>query len=574
MILPDKWGQGAVFSYSAAKGKRSSTSLDAKLCGDRLALEFLTHNPCTLSIYCEDAKDITFDAVMTDYIKAIFKCKNADYSLELAFFSENTVLIKSNYAVVLSVVFAKSASVKKSGKTIIYSSDEETFALSEKKKNGTVTYSFSYGVNAQTQAEDALNSDFDTEADKKISSYETYTEFRIPNDSIEKLYYRCASILFACINSPEGLIKSRYISPSPVGTKSVHSFYSAICTLGLRHISPAIAKETLETILASQAGDGMIPAQIYTNEKSSDIAPPVLAWCLWELYQVNNDKEMLSSAYSSLKKYIHYITETRDINKNQLFEWQISDDCEQSGIESTMDNSPRFDDGTILDSVDFSSYVANEAYHMSLIAEEIDRHGESLYWNVMFERIKTATNELLFDEDDKIYYDRAVVSNMLKKVKTSASFLPIFAGICENRHAMALLKHLNSNDRFNRKYGVPSVSADSEEYSCDMWRGPVHIYMNYFISKGLDKYQMNDKSNEIKAKSFDAVMNEFENSGVVYEYYSADGNKTCKNLSKKGSGISGFIMSPESVNMCDYAPTAAMIIDMLLSRSKKIPLKI
>ncbi len=574
MILPDKWGKGALFTYSAAKGRRSLSGFDARLCGDRLGLSFMTNNPCILSVYCEDATDVTFDVVMTDYIRANLLCADSTYTLEMAFVSENTVLVKSDYAVIVSPTFAKAVSAKKNGKTTVFISDDETFAISEKKKNGTVTYAFSYGKKASDFALQALEADFDKEADKKISSYEAYTEFRIPGDEIEKLYYRCASVLFAGINSPEGLIKSRYISPSRGKGNCVHSFYSAICTLGLRHIAPDIAKETLTSILSSQAGDGMIPSHTYTNEKSNDIAPPVLAWCFWELYQINGDRDMLSEAYASLKKYIHYITETRDINKNQLFEWQICDGADRAGSESTMDNSPRFDDGTILDSVDFTSYVANEAYHMSLIAEEIDRHGESLYWNVMFERIKASVNELLFDDDDKIYYDRAVVSNMFKKVKTSASFLPLFAGLCENRHAMSLLKLLNTEKQFNCKYGVPSVSADSDEYSEDMWRGPVHIYMNYFISKGLDKYQMHDKANEIKAKSLDAVMSEFENSGVIYEYYSPDASKVAGKLSKKGKGISGFLMSADDVNICDYAPTAAMIIDMLLSRSKKIPSKI
>ena len=208
---------------------------------------------------------------------------------------------------------------------------------------------------------------------------------------------------------------------------------------------------------------------------------------------------------------------------------------------------------------------------MSLIADQIDKHGEALYWDVVFERIKNAVNELLFDEDDKIYYDRAVVSNMLKKVKSSASFLPLFAGVCENRNAMALLKFLNTPERFNRKFGVPSLCADEDEYGSDFWRGPVHIHHSYLIAKGLEKYEMHDKANELKAKSLDAVMKEYENCAVLYEYYCPDGDHSAASLPKKDYAASSFMLAQNHVNTRDFAPTAAIIVDMLLTKSKKSP---
>ncbi|MBQ4526494.1 MAG: hypothetical protein II998_00315 [Clostridia bacterium] len=574
MILPDKWGQGALFSYSGAYGvKRNSSSLEGRLCADEFAIKFMTDNKCTLRIYSADIDDIKFETVMTDYIKAGLVIGEGKYDVTIVFADENTVVICSDYAIEVIPVFETAVTTKKTKKAVQYHSGNETFTLASRSANGKIAYAFSYGKNSADVTESVLDSGADSIIADKNSQLEALPEFRIPNEQIEKLYYRCCSILLACVNSPDGIIKSRYITPGKGEMNAMYSFWSAVCTLGLRHIAPDAAKETLESILASIAGDGMISARITPSDKDNNINPPVLAWCFWELYQVNNDKNMLVNAYSALKKYIHYIMESRDINKNQIFEWQIGIGEDSFGAESTMDNSPRFDDGIILDSVDLSSYIANEAASMSLIAEEIDKHGEALYWNVTFERIKASVNELLFDEDDKIYYDRAVVSGMFKKTKSSTAFLPLFAGVCENRHAMALLKLLNSPDRFNRKYGVPSISADSDEYCADMWRGPMHIYMNYFVSKGLEKYAMHDKANELKAKSLDAVLKEYVNSGAVYEYYSADGDCSPAIMPKKGMSTSSFMFASDSVNIRDFAPTAAVIIDMLLSRSKKMPSK-
>ena len=569
MILPNKWGQGALFASSDYSGQ--APRFDARLCGDRFAFAFDTQAKCTLSVHADECTRISFDAVMTDYIKAKLQINDQSFGVTAIFASANTVLISSDYAIEVKAEFERSASSKKGKKCTVYSWENEEYALASKKENGRITYAFCYGKDAGDIAIAALEVPFEAYQAQRLSFYESLPEFKIPNEQIEKLYYRCASVLFACSHPGEGLIKSPYIAPAKGSMNGAYSFWSAICTLGMRHLAPDLAKSTLEAILNAQSGDGMIPSQVSATAKSCDINPPVLAWCMWELYQINKDADMLSRAYAPLKKYIHYIMETRDINKNHLFEWQTDELPELFGKESTMDNSPRFDDGIILDSVDLSAFVANEAHYMSLIADQIDKHGEALYWDVVFERIKNAVNELLFDEDDKIYYDRAVVSNMLKKVKSSASFLPLFAGVCENRGAMALLKFLNTPERFNRKFGVPSLCADEEEYGSDFWRGPVHIHHSYLIAKGLEKYEMHDKANELKAKSLDAVMKEYENCAVLYEYYCPDGDHSAASLPKKDYAASSFMLAQNHVNTRDFAPTAAIIVDMLLTKSKKSP---
>ena len=572
MKLPDKWGQGALFAYSGFDGKSPfSNRFSARLCADKFGLVFSTETDCTLSIGINDCSDINFYTVMSDYIKAGIKNGEIEHEVRIVFVSENTVVIDSNCEINVDVIFSGDVSVKKEKSAVCYTSGKEKFALASRKTEACSFYAFSYGKNAPALAERALEINIFDEEDKKIAAYSAADNLRIPNADIEKLYYKCISVLRACFNTSDGLIKYDCISPAKGNMNAMYSFWSALCVLGLRHFAPEAAKNTMEGILSSAAADGMISAKTSASGKDLDISPPILAWCMWELYTVNKDVGMLSAAYSKLKKYLHYITETRDINKNQLFEWQISDDMSSFGKESTMDNSPRFDDGIILDCVDLTSYIANEAHYMSLIAEETGKHGEALYWNIVFERIKTAVNSVLFDEDDKIYYDRAVVSGMLKKTKSSAAFLPLFAGICENRHAMSLLRLLNNEDKFNLSGGIPSVSRDSEDYSHDMWRGPVHAYINYFIAKGLDKYEMHDKANDIKSKILETVMSEYCNDGVLYEYYSADPKVAAHTLPKKGKSAAPFIRGEEKVNIPDFAPTAAMIIDMLLSKSKKMP---
>lgn len=573
MILPDIWGPGAILSYAGLSGRKLCKGfIDARLCADSFAFRINSKSKCTLRIIPKEVTDIRFVTVMSDYIKATVKNDHGESELTIIFIDMNTIVIHSESEADINIDFENEVTIKKTKKCILYTFEGETFAIARKKTDKEMLAVLTTGDNASQKAEEILKKNIADFESEKLSLYASLPELKIPNENIEKLYYKCVSVLSSALFSSEGLIKSDYIAVENDNLKALRPFYSSICTLGLRHILPQKAKDTLESILASIAADGMISSEITTTSKSSILCPPTLAWCFWELYTVNGDRAMLENAYNNLKNYLHYIIETRDINKNHLYEWQIGETEGNLGKESSMDNSPRFDDGVILDCVDFSAFTANEAKYMSKIANRIDKHGEALYWDVVFERIKNAVNEVLFDEDDKIYYDKAVVSNMFKKIKTSASFLPLFANICENRHAMALLKFLNNEDKFNLRYGIPSVSKDSEDYCDDMFRGPMHIITNYLIAKGLESYEMHDKANEIKAKSLEAVMQEFQSDGVLYEFYSADGTKRAGILRKKAFSTN-FFMNQSIKNQRDFAPTAAIIIDMLLSKSKKLPVK-
>ena len=108
MILSDKWGQGALFSYSKTFGEKSDQSFYARLCGDRFALIFETKNKCTLSINADGLLDVSFNTVMTDYIEARLKLADDSFEVKVLFASPDTVLISSDYAISVKAEFEKS----------------------------------------------------------------------------------------------------------------------------------------------------------------------------------------------------------------------------------------------------------------------------------------------------------------------------------------------------------------------------------------------------------------------------------------------------------------------------------
>ncbi len=53
----------------------------------------------------------------------------------------------------------------------------------------------------------------------------------------------------------------------------------------------------------------------------SSTSAPFFSWINWEVYNVSKDKQFLSDAYNSGVKYVNWLIENRDLDKDGTFEW-------------------------------------------------------------------------------------------------------------------------------------------------------------------------------------------------------------------------------------------------------------
>ena len=565
MLFPDKWGQGALVSFSGANGIcNRNKAMYGRLLGDRFGICFL--NKAVFSVDMTGIDHIKPACVLSDIITADIYSGQDIYKCCITMASQNVMLFYSSMYVSAHLTVDGEIAYTKDDNLELYEGEDFCFAFACEKQMGT-KYALCYADNKKDATEGALKAlklNVNAETNKKIDYYQVLPQPVNVIDDIQKLYYKCISTVKASVAdndfSPE---RPGVLLPCADKLNTINVFKSVISAVALKNIFPVYAKSTLVTIWEMILSTGALPFDESCREDL--IAPPLLAWGFLEVF--GDDKNALEAVYDKLRDCVKFVIDKRDINNNNVFEWKTDSFYADFITECNMVNSPRFVDGVLMDSVDLSCYVANEARCLSRIAKIIDKRSESAYWDVMYSRIKKAVNIALFDVVDGFYYDSTIVSSNYKKVKTVAGFIPLFAGVCTSDIASVLVDKLSSPAEFNTRVCIPSVSKrDIKEQ--DMYKGPMWVEYNYLIAKGLKEYGFNDKANEIIKKTVLTIKNEFERHGVVYECYSTDAGVLTENMPRFGheskfSG-SGAIGSPVK----DYMPAAAICAEYILNLYK------
>lgn len=523
--LPDAWGEGIIFAYSGIDGE---TEWRYPFVATTLfyppGLLFRTKPERMLLFPEAKLKNKKGDIVTSDLISF------SHPSLSLIFFNKDTVIGKCASSVVPEVVSGEGVEEKREGNRILQSNlQSHTVLIWEKNQNET---KFAYAFDEQNiqialrKAQKGLKADFCSEKTKKLSFFRKLPAPEFSNALLERTYYKAFSVLKVNVESPQGKIKHTWTTPDRFPHKDMWLWDSAFHTLGNRFISSSLAEDSIKAILSNQRKDGFISHQMNPiNGRASQFTqPPVLAWASYKIYQQTKDKEFLKYVYPKLKKFLNWLYQNRDNDKTGLLAWKINSVVTCKCGESGMDNSPRFDklkDGESIKSVDFNSFAINEMEYLGKMAQELNRKEEAILWREEAGRKKRLFNLYLWDKEDKFYYDLKKNSRF-NKIKTVASFLPLFAGIADKSKAEDLVKRLKNPDEFWTEFPVPSVSIDSPFYHKDMWRGPTWINYNYLIIEGLKKYGFTDTAIQLANKTLREIARWYKEKGTIFEYYDSE----------------------------------------------------
>ena len=107
MALPNVWGGGAAFAFSALDGDNIyNEAISANLLSDRLGLAFNTPLGAYLHLALENVSDVIFEVVSSDLIKAnIVDNDGLITAAEFIFVRQNAVLIRHSKAYKLKLSF-------------------------------------------------------------------------------------------------------------------------------------------------------------------------------------------------------------------------------------------------------------------------------------------------------------------------------------------------------------------------------------------------------------------------------------------------------------------------------------
>ena len=516
MKLNNKWGYGQLFGYSAIEGPNRYYD-DNILITLKKKLEFrFEYHPNWVKLSFNSKSPVSIKYIMSDFLVASSK----EGKFLLTFLDNDT--LAGVAPSVPTLKGEKKLEEIQSRNVKVYRAERHFIGiLSKQREDGLYEFVIHHSYN-HAEARSACNryiENLDVEAliEKRIKYYRDLPK---PLDKkYEKLYYKALSVNKVNVHSPEGKITRTWTTPDRVPHRHMWMWDSAFHALCFATYNMPLAEEILLAMLEQTREDGFMPHMANPTDSSDVTQPCVMSWAVYELYKQSGNKDFLKACLPYLEKYLTYDMNHRDNNKNGLLEWLTEPDYEICKCgESGLDNSPRFDFDEEMDCMDFSTYFAMDTNYLSLIYKELGDEVNANKWEAISKKTANLINELLWDEEDGVYYDRLFTGN-LTKVLTHSSFLPMFANISSKEQAEKMVKVLFNEALLYTKVPVASISQTDPRFCNDMWRGGVWINLNYFIIKGLRNYGYEKEAEELRTKTLDVINKWFNKTGCVYEFY-------------------------------------------------------
>ena len=485
------------------------------------------NEPINIRFHFENAVTLRIPFAVAPVFNAVMGDTLDGEGFFVAFTDKDTVAGK---VPVKPVVLTESGDERKTfGKVEKIQTADGEFFLTVEEKDGAFYFAFAYNKEGKLLTDGEMD-------ELKAKRYAYFAKFpKCKDETYQKLYYKCLSINKENIYSKEGKIPCLWSTPDRVPHRFMWLWDSAFHAMAFAQYDVETAKDCIRAVLALQDESGFIAHMMSPDGIISEITQPqVLAWGVWSVYQQDKDKEFLRECVPALAKFLIWTMQNRDKNNNGLLEWFTEPDYTECKCgECGLDNSPRFDYDVELDAIDFSIYLCNDAKYLSKLYEELGDIENANYFKSVHETTKEKINTLLWCEEDSLYYDR-LFDGRLTKFATPSSFLPMFAGICTQEQADKMVKVMLDETRFWTEMPVPSIPRNNEYYDIDMWRGCSWLNINYFLILGLRNYGYHALAEELRSRTLKTVLEWYEETGNVFEFYDAD-NKVCPfYLKRKG----------------------------------------
>lgn len=366
----------------------------------------------------------------------------------------------------------------------------------------------------------------------------------------------------------------QYTIPSPELYPFQWLWDSCFHAITLSHFDLAAAKKELRSAFSRPMPNGLLPHIIYWEyevsqnnwgrEMRGDVInkawgvqgtsaitqPPIMAYALWRVYQLDGDKEFAEEQYKVLETYFSYLENGRTFNGDSIA-YIINPD------ESGEDNSPRFDLAQSLPpihdapenldrriermrenatcmfnakecmskyfgvaDVSFNVLYAQDLDYMSKLAAEFGYTTESNTFTQRAHKVREDMKSQMKNGCVFFSYDHLLREPI--RVYTWNIFMPLYGGLLEKDEAQQLVDEYYLNkDMFYTPHLLPTTAKTEPSYDPDggFWRGPIWIGANYFIYHGLKRYGFDDLAQELKAHSIRLL----QQSGFREQYHPETG---------------------------------------------------
>ena len=282
----------------------------------------------------------------------------------------------------------------------------------------------------------------------------------------------------------------------------------------------------LDNCYARQHENGFICRETDKNNREVyvifPVNPPLFAWAEWEWYRVTGDRERLRRVFLPIVKH---------------YEWYMTYQRRVDGLYWTngaqeADDSPR--NALMHWAVSATSYQALAARHLAMIARVLGRDDLAEFFTAEHRQLGELVNRRFWDEAHGLYNDLAADDRFITELSPGSfckhvhMFWPMLAGIVPPDRVSRLVAELQNPASFNRRNGVPSLSADSKGYtggpsgSGQYWRGAVWPSGQCMVQEGLRACGQEALARALAEKYFAAQLEVFGKEKTIKENLAPD----------------------------------------------------
>lgn len=283
---------------------------------------------------------------------------------------------------------------------------------------------------------------------------------------------------------------------------------------------------TLNFIINSRS-DGYTPGCITPKGRDERLnqMKPFVAQGAYFASRFLNDFTWLSSHLKTLRTIVLYREKNLWSKKYDLGVWYNS-------MESGADNNIaalEFSEKTVIGS-DLNSYLYNEYRAMALIYKQFEDKKEEQYFLNRSIELKKKINELLWDNQDKAYYNLDSKTGKLIKRISFNCVHPLWVQVAaQNRGKAFIDRYLVKSNKLWSKHGIRTLSRDDPNYNnvniikpYSNWQGPIWPIANYVYVHALLNYGYKKEAITVSERIASICMEDIVKSGGMHENYDAE----------------------------------------------------
>jgi len=292
---------------------------------------------------------------------------------------------------------------------------------------------------------------------------------------------------------------------------------------------------------------------------------PFLAQGAYIYSKTTGDYTWLNKNYDKLKLVISYIEKTQQDSLSGLFFWE-------NGMQSGGDNNVALNyykqDSRSFLACDASTFVYREYLSLSLLAKHFGKIEDAKIYTHKAASLKKAINTILWNDEDKMYYNVDRDNRKQYKRISYSCFIPLMSKLASTENGKAMIKqHLINPDEMKSHYGYRSLSAKDPDYNnknmikpFSNCQGPVWPLANFIYTIGLKNYGFDSELRWIAGTLGSRLIKDVQEYGSMHEGYNAETGESLapddSYVDKDGRFI-GFI----SWNLCFYNVLRGVVED-------------